>query len=73
MGQLVTELGASLGVLLTDLGLRSGIWQAMAGAGPIGIEEIAAASGVSVPIIREWVRSQSAAGYVHYDPDNRPL
>jgi SAM-dependent methyltransferase len=69
MGQLVTELGASLGVLLTDLGLRSGIWQAMAGAGPLGIEEIAAASGVSVPIIREWVRSQSAAGYVHYDPD----
>jgi winged helix-turn-helix protein len=39
------------------------------GAGPLSIEEIAAASGVPIPIIREWVRSQSAAGYVHYDPD----
>lgn len=69
MGQIVTELGASLGVLLTDLGFRSGIWQAMAGAGSLTIEEIATAAGVPVPIIREWVRSQSAAGYLHYDQD----
>jgi SAM-dependent methyltransferase len=69
MGQLITELGASLGVLLTDLGLRLGIWQAMAGAGPLGIDEIAAGTALPAAIIREWVRSQSAAGYLHYDPD----
>jgi len=69
MGQLVTELGASLGVLLTDLGLRSGIWEAMADAGPLSVKEIADASGVPAAIIREWVRSQSAAGYLRYDPD----
>src|SRR5262245_33776935 len=69
MGQIVSELGASLGVLLTDIGFRAGIWQAIAGAGPLSIDEIAAASGVPVPVIREWVASQSAAGYISYDPD----
>jgi hypothetical protein len=69
MGQIVAELGASLGVLLSDLGLRLGIWQAMAGSGSVSVEEIAAATGVPFPIVREWGRSQAAAGYLHYDPE----
>ncbi len=35
IGQLVTELGGSLGVLLIALGNRCGLWTAMAGAGPL--------------------------------------
>ena len=35
MTKIVTELGAALGVLLTSLGTRSGLWAALAGAGPL--------------------------------------
>ena len=31
MDKIVTELGAALGVLLTSLGTRSGLWAALAG------------------------------------------
>src|SRR4029078_6158984 len=35
MAKIVTELGAALGVLLTSLGTRSGLWAALAGVGPL--------------------------------------
>jgi hypothetical protein len=42
MGKIVTELGASLGILLTDLGLRSGLWAALRDAGPVSVADLAA-------------------------------
>jgi SAM-dependent methyltransferase len=69
MGQIVTELGASLGVLLTDLGLRSGLWAALRGAGPVSVADLAARTGVRAALVREWVRSQAAGGYLDFDPD----
>jgi len=69
MGQIVSELGGSLGVLLTDLGLRTGLWAAMRGEGPVSVAELAARARVPAPLVREWARSQAAAGYVGYEPD----
>lgn len=69
MGQLVVELGGSLGVLLTDLGLRSGLWSALRGAGPISADDLADDTGVPPALVREWARSQAAAGYLDYDSD----
>src|SRR6478672_5483334 len=42
MAKIVTELGAALGVLLTSLGTRSGLWAALAGAGPLTTAAVAA-------------------------------
>ena len=42
LGKIVTELGAALGVLLTALGTRSGLWAALAGAGPLTTADVAA-------------------------------
>src|SRR5215210_1656098 len=69
MGQIVTELGASLGILLTDLGLRSGLWVAMRGAGPVNVTDLAARARVPAALVREWVRSQAAGGYLDYESD----
>lgn len=55
-------------MLLNELGLRSGLWQAMSEAGPLSVAEIAGRTGVQAPLVREWVRSQAAAGYLEYDP-----
>lgn len=68
IAQLMGELGGSLGVLLTDLGLRAGIWPALRGTGPVSVADLAARTGVAAPLLREWLRSQAAAGYVRHHP-----
>jgi SAM-dependent methyltransferase len=68
MGRIMTELGAALGVLLTSLGTRSGLWAALAGAGPLTTEEVAAKVLVDPALVREWLRAQAAGGYLDYEP-----
>ena len=68
MGKIVTELGAALGVLLTSLGTRSGLWAALAGAGPLTTADVAAKVSVDPSLVREWLRAQAAGGYLDYDP-----
>ena len=55
MGKLLTELGCSLGVLLISLGTRSGLWSALAGAGPVTSAEVAAKVAVDPALVREWL------------------
>jgi SAM-dependent methyltransferase len=69
LGQVVADLAAGLGCLLLGLGRRCGIWQAMDGAGGLTTAEVAARTGIIEPYAREWLRSQAAAGYLHYHPD----
>jgi SAM-dependent methyltransferase len=66
MDRIVTELGAGLGVVMTALGVRCGLWRALAGAGPLTTAEVAARTGLIEPYAREWLRAQAAAGYLEY-------
>ena len=68
MAKIMTELGGALGVLLTSLGTRSGLWAALAGAGPLTTEEVAAKVRVDPALVREWLRAQAAGGYLDYEP-----
>ena len=68
MGKIMTELGSALGVFLTSLGTRSGLWAALAGAGPLTTDEVAAKVLVDPALVREWLRAQAAGGYLDYDP-----
>ena len=66
LGKIVTELGAALGVLLTSLGTRSGLWAALAGAGPLTTAVVAARVSVEPSLVREWLRALAAeAGFGH--------
>jgi len=67
LGKIVTELGAALGVLLTSLGTRCGLWAALAEAGPLTTAEVAAKVSVEPSLVREWLRAQAAGGYLDYD------
>jgi hypothetical protein len=58
---------ATAGVALTAFGRRLGLRDALA-AGPAPAEVVAARAGAALPYVREWLRSQAAAGYVNYDP-----
>jgi hypothetical protein len=59
LGKILGELGASLGVLLNALGTRAGLWAAMAGAGPLTPADVANRTGLSKPLVREWLRAQA--------------
>lgn len=67
MGKFLTELGGALGVLLTALGTRSGLWAALAGAGPLTVDQVAAKVSVDPALVREWLRATAAGGYLDYD------
>jgi SAM-dependent methyltransferase len=69
IGQLVTELGGALGVLLTALGLRCGLWTALADGAPATPAALAGRTGAAEPLVREWCRAQTAGGYLTYAPE----
>ncbi len=50
--------------LMIHLGDRLGLYKAMAGAGPLTAEELAARTGTQTRWVLEWIRSQAAAGLI---------
>jgi SAM-dependent methyltransferase len=70
MGQAVTDLGAVISAPLFVIGERLGLYKAMADAGPMTSDEVAAEAGVAERSVREWLRNQAAGGYITYDPAN---
>jgi 2-polyprenyl-3-methyl-5-hydroxy-6-metoxy-1,4-benzoquinol methylase len=67
MGRLTSDLSSSLAMLTISLGTRSGLWAALAGAGPLTAEQAAAGTAVAPALVREWLRAQAASGYLDYD------
>ena len=65
-GRFLEELGITLSTLTTALGVRTGLWAALAGAGPLTPAELAARVGTAEAYAREWCRTQAAAGFLTY-------
>ncbi len=63
----VEEVGATLNAALVVMGDKLGLYQALAGAGPLSAVEVARRAGVSERYVREWLNAQAAGGYVEYD------
>ena len=68
LGKVVGDFGAALSSSLAYLGVRLGLYEAMAGAGPLTPGELAAQTGTAERYVREWLVNQAAGGYVEYDP-----
>lgn len=62
--QVLSELAAAYGGVMINIGHRLGLYRALAGAGPLTPEEVAARTGTHVRYVREWLYSQAAGGYV---------
>src|SRR5581483_11923195 len=71
MAKVVGEWGAAMGALLIFVGDRLGLFKAMAGAGPMKAEELAAKTGTHPRIIAEWLAALAAGGYVTYNPETK--
>ncbi len=67
--QVAFDIAVSAGVAMLELGDRLGLYKALAGAGPTTADTLAAQTGYQPRLVREWLLSQAAAGYLTLDPD----
>jgi hypothetical protein len=50
------------------LGTKTGLFRAMAGKGPMRLEEVVRASGLVPRYVEEWLKGMASARYLEYDP-----
>lgn len=62
----VGDLSAGYGGVMVSLGSKLGLYKALAGAGPVSAQELAARAGCAERYVREWLNAQAAGGYVDY-------
>lgn len=70
VGQVVSDMAASMSGVMTSIGHRLGLYQAMAGAGPLAPAQLAEKTKTRERYVLEWLNSQAASGYVTYHPEN---
>jgi SAM-dependent methyltransferase len=71
LGRVVGDLSAAYGAAMASLGGKLGLYEAMAGGGPLTSDEVARRAGCDERLVREWLNAQAAGGYVEYHPQSR--
>jgi SAM-dependent methyltransferase len=63
----VGDVGTMVHGALCYIGDRTGLFKAMAGAGPLTVEQLAGKTALSARYVREWLGAMATARYVEYD------
>jgi 2-polyprenyl-3-methyl-5-hydroxy-6-metoxy-1,4-benzoquinol methylase len=63
---------ATMELANVELGVRLGLYEALAGAGPVTAAELAGRAGVARRYAREWLEQQTVAGVVEVDDTAKP-
>ncbi len=69
--RVVGDMGGAFTMALGYIGDRLGLFRALAEAGPLTSEELAAKTGLNERYVREWLRAMVAAEYIEYDANSR--
>lgn len=64
----VADVTAGYTGVMVSLGSKLGLYQALAGAGPLSAGELARRAGCAERYVREWLNAQAAAAYLAYHP-----
>ena len=67
IGRIINNREAAEGALITFIGDRLGLFKAMVGEDEITPEELAKKTNTHPRIIKEWLASQAAGGYIIYN------
>lgn len=62
----VSDLSAGHAGVMVSIGMKLGLYKALAGAGPLSPRELAKRTGCAERYVSEWLNSQVAGGYVDY-------
>jgi 2-polyprenyl-3-methyl-5-hydroxy-6-metoxy-1,4-benzoquinol methylase len=68
MLKLVDDVGTALAAGLVVVGDETGLFKAMAGAGPLRAAALAERTGIHARYVEEWLAVMTGAGYVVHDP-----
>lgn len=68
VGKMLGDLGGAMSVPTVRLGLRLGLFDALAESPATAAELAQRAGGLHERYVREWALAQAANGYVEYDP-----
>lgn len=71
VGQVVSDIAASMSGVMTNIGHKLGLYKAMAGAGPMTPAQLAQKTNTRDRYVLEWLNNQAAGGYVTYNPSDR--
>jgi len=63
-------IGAHVATMII-LGVRLGLYRALAGAGPVTSDDLAASTGLHERWLREWLQGQAAGGVLDYQSEGR--
>src|SRR5262249_20416071 len=63
------DSGAAMLSLTVSIGIRAGLYQAMAGAGPLTPAQLAERAGLDERYVTEWLAAQTAWDYVRYSAE----
>lgn len=67
LGRAVTDLSAAESAAATYLGDRLGLYRALAAGGSMTAAELATETGTHERLVLEWLRNQTAGGYVEHE------
>jgi 2-polyprenyl-3-methyl-5-hydroxy-6-metoxy-1,4-benzoquinol methylase len=70
-GNLFMAALATLELANVELGVRLGLYEALAGAGPVTAAELASSAAIAERYAREWLEQQAVAGVVEVDDPSR--
>jgi 2-polyprenyl-3-methyl-5-hydroxy-6-metoxy-1,4-benzoquinol methylase len=62
------DMAGAMTAGMVYVGVKTGLWRAMQGKGPMSAPEIIRISGLQPRYVEEWLKGMVAAGYLAYDP-----
>jgi len=68
-GRVFTDMAGAMAAGMGYLGTQTGLFRAMAGQGPMQLDQVVAAAGLQTRYVEEWLKGMVAAGYLDHDPE----
>ena len=68
LGKVVGDFGASLSSVLSYIGIKLGLYNAVADSDGLTSAELAQKTNTNERYVREWLVNQASGGYIEYDP-----
>lgn len=65
------DMAGAMTAGLAYVGVRTGLFRAMAGKGPLSVNEVVEASALEPRYVEEWLRGMTCAGYLEYEPEEQ--
>jgi ubiquinone/menaquinone biosynthesis C-methylase UbiE len=69
--QLFRDMAGAMTAGMVYVGMRTGLFRALQGKGPVRLDDAARASGLQPRYVEEWLKGMASAGYLAYDPQAR--